>query len=114
MATENEWRDLPHLTSEDIYKNVTAASHASKQWIKPHMLDDAYEHVRTNRESGLSIQKLRVSDRTHRQDKYTLKCDKHSTFAPYTTTNPEYIHHIAKTIGRGEHPHFCEECTSNG
>jgi hypothetical protein len=112
MATEDTQTKPSYLSGEYIFRNVTAATHASKQWMKPHMLDDAYEHLRTNKESGLSIQKLRVSDRTHRADKYTLKCNTHSTFSPYTSTNVEFLHHIAKNIGRGKHPHFCDSCAT--
>jgi hypothetical protein len=38
MSTDDGYK---HLSDDEIYKNVTAASHASKQWIQPNMLEDA-------------------------------------------------------------------------
>lgn len=113
MTTDNDgWYTPRPYTIEDQYRTTTAANSTSKQWIQSDMLDTAYEHLRTNQESGLSVQKLRVSDRSHLQHKYTLKCATHSTYAPYAASNIEYIHHIAKTIGRGTHPHFCDSCAT--
>ena len=97
-------------TNEDQYRRTTAA-HASKQWIGADKLNDVYERVRGTR-SGIGIYKMRGSDRTRTKSKYTLKCETHSTFAPYTFTNIEPAHHITKRIGRGEDPHFCSGCAN--
>ena len=110
MSEEVKWYDRPDkkFTNEDQYRKTTAA-HGSKQWMRPEVLDNIYEKVRNTR-SGLAIYKNKYSTAAHTQDKYTLKCEDHGTFAPFTWGNIEPIHHVSKRIGRGEDPHFCESC----